>query len=387
MSGPPGVLLDRGALDAVIALLRADGYRTVGPVVRSGVVGLGDLASTADMPEGVADEAEPGHYRLRDTGDLRLFAWAVGPQSWKREFFPPRLTLWRAHTGGDVSVQEERDEAPPLAVIGARPCDLAALAVLDGVLASGAHPDPSYRDRRRASFVVAVECVVPGGTCFCASMGTGPAATGGFDLCLIELDDDDGPRYLVRAGSARGEEVLARIDPAAAAEEGDWDARAQALADATAAMGRTLDTNGLPALLARNQDHPRWAEVASRCLACGNCTTVCPTCFCSSVEDTTDITGEVRRDRRWSSCFELDHSYLHGGPVRASTSSRYRQWITHKLSTWQDQFGTSGCVGCGRCLTWCPVGIDITVEAAAIRADDRGLDTAPAGAGTAEVTT
>ena len=137
-------------------------------------------------------------------------------------------------------------------------------------------------------------------------------------------------------------------------------------------MGRTMDTDGIKDLLYRNLEHPRWDDVAARCLAYGNCTLACPTCFCSSVEDGSDFAGdEAGRQRVWDSCFTLDHSYLHGGSVRVSTRSRYRQWMTHKLATWIDQFGTSGCVGCGRCITWCPVGIDITEEVAAIRATDR----------------
>ena len=133
-------------------------------------------------------------------------------------------------------------------------------------------------------------------------------------------------------------------------------------------MGRELDTTDIRELLYRNYEHPRWDEVAERCLACGNCTMVCPTCFCTTVEDVTDLAGEhVERHQRWDSCFTIDYSHIHGGAVRGSTRSRYRQWMTHKLATWIDQFGSSGCVGCGRCITWCPVGIDITEEARAIR--------------------
>ncbi|MBF0393567.1 MAG: 4Fe-4S dicluster domain-containing protein, partial [Alphaproteobacteria bacterium] len=123
----------------------------------------------------------------------------------------------------------------------------------------------------------------------------------------------------------------------------------------------------------RNREHPRWDEVAKRCLTCGNCTMVCPTCFCTTVDDVTDLGGtRTERVRSWDSCFTLDFSYIHGGSVRNEGSSRYRQWITHKLSSWHDQFGSSGCVGCGRCITWCPVGIDITEEVGAIRASEEG---------------
>ena len=133
-------------------------------------------------------------------------------------------------------------------------------------------------------------------------------------------------------------------------------------------MGRALDTGNIQGLLYENAEHPRWEQVAQRCLTCGNCTMVCPTCFCTTVEDTTNLAGDqAARTRRWDSCFSLDFSYIHGGPVRSSTRARYRHWITHKFAAWIDQFGSSGCVGCGRCITWCPVGIDVTEEIRSLR--------------------
>ena len=110
--------------------------------------------------------------------------------------------------------------------------------------------------------------------------------------------------------------------------------------------------------------------MAERCLACGSCTSVCPTCFCVTTEDFTDLAaGLSRRVRRWDSCFSVDFTYIHGGNVRTSIAARYRQWLTHKLGSWHEQFGTPGCVGCGRCITWCPAGIDITEEAGVLRRD------------------
>ncbi len=377
------VVIDSGGLDVLITRLGELGYETKGPVVRNGAILPGPVHSVADLPVGTHDVQSPGRYRLERGDDEAVFAWAVGPGSWKAEFFPPSQELWRS-TVDDKGVSTTIPEAAmaPLAVIGARPCELAGLAVLDRVLLEGTFPDPRYAARRVDTFVIVAECGSPADTCFCTSMGTGPGAESGFDLALTEVDDGGGHRFVVRVGTERGGEVLAGV-PVAPATDGDLAARQRLISSADAAIGRRLETEGLAGLLSRNLDHPRWDDVAERCLACGNCTLVCPTCFCSDVSDTTDLSGTVERRRTWASCFDLDHSYLHGGPVRSTTSSRYRQWLTHKLSTWWDQFDTSGCVGCGRCIAWCPVGIDLTEEAAAIRASDgsvRSSTTSPGGA-------
>jgi ferredoxin len=239
--------------------------------------------------------------------------------------------------------------------------------VHDRVLADRAFPDADYVARRARTFVVAVTCGRPAETCFCTSMDTGPAPGAGYDLALTELLDDDGHRFVVEAGSDAGESVMGRL-PTRPISGRDEDARAAVVEGAIAAMRRSVDTSGIRDLLYDNAEHPRWDDVAARCLSCTNCTLVCPTCFCVTTEDVYDLTAPVGRDRVWDSCFNAGHSYLHGGPVRRSTRTRYRQWLTHKFGSWIDQFGTSGCVGCGRCITWCPAGIDVTEELAAIRA-------------------
>jgi ferredoxin len=378
-------VLDVGAVDLLIRALNDLGYVTKGPVVRDGAIMPGPVNRVADMPVGWHDEQEPGRYRIVKGDDGNLFGWAVGPGSWKAEFFPATEVLWSTEPqAGVLSITPSaarRDETARVAIIGARPCELAALAVLDTVLREGHVPDPGYAARREGTFVVVAECGTPSATCFCTSMGTGPSCDSGFDLALCELGEAHDHRFLVRVGSERGAEVLSSV-PVREASPEDLDGRLSVLARAESAIERRLDCTDLPKLLARNVDHPRWDVVAERCLACGNCTLVCPTCFCSDVRDSTDVGGMVQRERVWASCFDLDHSYLGGRPVRSSTSSRYRQWLTHKLSTWWDQFDTSGCVGCGRCIAWCPVGIDITEEATAIRATDgtqRGGSQAAAG--------
>jgi sulfhydrogenase subunit beta (sulfur reductase) len=362
-------MLDPEGLQALIAILAARGYQVLGPTVRDGAIVYDALTSSADLPAGWTERQDAGHYRLERRSDQALFGYAVGPNSWKRYLHPPIERLWQARREGDGFAVIADEEAPPkLAFIGVRACELHAIAIQDRVFVEGPHLNTAYRDRRRSNFIVAVNCGVAGGTCFCVSMNTGPKVAAGFDLSLTELLDGEGHRFVVEVGSAAGAEVLAELPHRAAAA--DQVAAADAVVAHTATqMGRHMDTNGLKDLLQGNPTHQQWDDVAARCLTCANCTMVCPTCFCTTVEDHTDLTGQTaERVRRWDSCFTLDFSYIHGGSVRTETKSRYRQWMTHKLASWIDQFGTSGCVGCGRCITWCPVGIDITAEVAAIRA-------------------
>jgi ferredoxin len=363
-------VIEPEALDDLIGVLRRRGFRVLGPSVRDGAIVYDELESAAQLPIGWTDEQEAGTYRLEKRDDEARFGYAVGPHSWKQFLFPARLKLWRARAnGGAPVVEEEPPDETPLAFLGVRACELSAIAIQDRVFLGGKFVDRDYAARRTGNFVVAVNCGVPAATCFCVSMDTGPRAREGYDLALTELLDGE-HRFLVQVGSPAGAEVLAEL-PSRPAEAIDVTA-ADAVVDSTAArMGRTMESADLRDLLAGKLEHPRWDDVAERCLTCGNCTMVCPTCFCSSVEDATDLTGtEATRTRVWDSCFSLDYSYIHGGSVRTSGRSRYRQWLTHKLGTWHDQFGTSGCVGCGRCIAWCPVGIDITAEVAALRAEE-----------------
>lgn len=363
-------ILGRHHLDALLAALRDAGYRTLGPTVRDAAIVYDDICSAADLPTGWTDEQAPGRYRLKRREDEALFGYAVGPHSWKRFLHPPILTVLRARRAKrGFEVDEAVHEPSRFAFIGVRACELHAIALQDRVFLGGPHVDPDYKARREAAFIVAVNCGQAGGTCFCVSMKTGPRATAGFDLALTELVGAGRHDFLVEAGTERGAEI-ARHLPLRRPSEADL-AEAEALVQATAAsMGRALDTQGLKELLYASYESPRWKEIAQRCLACANCTMACPTCFCTTVDDVTDLSGaEAVRSRRWDSCFSLDFSYIHGGSVRSSGESRYRQWLTHKLASWQDQFGASGCVGCGRCITWCPVGIDLTEEVQAIRRD------------------
>ncbi len=357
-------------LTELVGALAGRGYRVLGPTVRDGAIVYDDLESAQDLPIGWQDVQDAASYRLERRADEARFGYALGPHSWKQFLFPPKIRLWQAQRGADgFEVEEEPVDDTPLALIGVRSCELHGIAIQDKVFLGGNFADRDYAARRKDAFIVAVNCFEPSGTCFCVSMGTGPKVDAGYDLALTEILDGT-HRLLVEVGSERGAEVaqqLSRRDP----EPADLEAAAASVERATERMGRSVDATDIRDLLARNLESDRWDDVAARCLTCGNCTLVCPTCFCSSVEDVTDLTGDhAERTRSWDSCFSVDHSYIHGGSIRPSSRSRYRQWLTHKFGTWYDQFDSSGCIGCGRCIAWCPVGIDVTAELTAIRAGE-----------------
>ena len=363
----------QSGIGRLIEALTERGHRVIGPVVRNQALVYDEIEGVEDLPKGWTDLQEPGRYRLERRGDEKLFGYVVGPSSWKQYLNPPEEVLWSGTIGPDGFQTDPPPEPPSYAFFGVRPCELAALAILDNVYTTtdGVPTFGGYASTRAKAFIVAVNCSDPGGNCFCVSMDTGPTAKAGYDISITEVAHSGNMRYLLSSGSDDGAEVLAGLGGLDEASPDEIEAGDAVLARAAEMMGRELDTNDLPDLLKGNVLNPRWASVADRCLACANCTMVCPTCFCNTVDDNLSLDGtHATRTRKWDSCFTLGFSYMHGQPMREAVSSRYRQWITHKLSSWVDQFGEMGCVGCGRCITWCPVGIDITQEAAAIRRRD-----------------
>jgi ferredoxin len=355
--------LPRDSLQALLNILVQQGYRCIGPQLREGAIVYEPLHHVAALPAGVRVTQAPGSYRTGQTGDARQFAWANGPQALKPLLFAPQEPMWRARrTETGFTVETSIPETGPLAVIGVRACDLAALAIQDRIFLQRENPDPYYAARRAGLFLVAVNCTHPAATCFCASTGDGPGASHSFDIALTELEQG----FVSEAGSERGAAVLREL-ALYAASVADTEAAHQAVEHAAHVQTRSLPGRNLRDQLFANLDHPRWDEVAQRCLSCGNCTLVCPTCFCHAQTEVPTLDGlSSVHQRQWDSCFTEGHGYIHGVQLRPEIRQRYRQWLTHKLGSWHDQFGRSGCVGCGRCIAWCPVGIDLTAEAQVI---------------------
>jgi ferredoxin len=369
-------------LERLLDALRARGHRVLGPVVRDGALVFDDVCGLDDLPRGWRDAQAPGRYRLEQTGADTFFDVVHGPGSLKPHVFAPREALLRIEMDGSTPgrpfhAETIAPDAPPLAILGVRACDLAGLAVQDRVFLRDRFPDPAYATRRERLFLIAVGCTRAVATCFCDAMETGPQPwrdpRSAYDIALTELDGG----FLARAGSEAGEALLVEL---AAGERDELRAREEAAYAACAASQhrRLPPAAEVRELLFANLDHPRWDDVARRCLSCGNCTMACPTCFCHDVRDepALDLLGSVRV-REWSSCFDLAHAQVHGLNFRPHLRERYRQWLTHKLASWVDQFDSSGCVGCGRCITWCPVGIDLTEEVAAIEATSRTRPSVP----------
>ena len=367
--------LPRDGLQTLLDVLQAAGYRCIGPMVRDGAIVFDDLSSVEQLPRGIVEQQAPGSYRLNQSHNTRYFDWANGPQALKPWVFAPRETLWSCEQDeqGGMRFHPLEPTGQAMAMLGVRACDLAALYILDRHFLQQQYQDPYYLARRQQLLLIAVNCTHPADTCFCASTGDGPQVRYGHDLVLTELDDG----FVMEAHSDLGKRFMQNLNPQAVTSQQHQQVAA-AMSAAADSQQRRLPGRDLNQALFANLEHPQWAAIGERCLSCGNCTAVCPTCFCHHATETPSLRGDVTvHGREWDSCFTQGHSYIHGMTIRPDTAKRYRQWLTHKLGSWHEQYGRSGCVGCGRCITWCPVGIDITVEATAICGDTTKAQTEP----------
>lgn len=369
----PSMVVSFERFPTLIDALQESGYTVIGPTIGEKSIVYDEIRSIDDLPIGIGENQNEGTYELVRRQDDALFAYTVGPTTWKKYLFPPHEELLSVtRTDGTLLFEPTDTVSPRYAFLGIRACELAAISVQDKVFIGPDATDPHYAASRSAMFTVAVNCAVAGGTCFCVSMETGPRAETGYDLAMTEVIDEDTHEFVIESGTQVGESILEMLD-GRPATEADAVAVDSIVTDTANHMGRSMQVDDVYDVLISSLRSDRWDEVAARCLGCTNCTLVCPTCFCSTMEDVSDLKGTAARQRRWDSCFTMDFTNLHQHSVRSTTAAQYRQWITHKLAYWQDQFDEIGCVGCGRCITWCPAGIDITEEVKRLRAATKAV--------------
>lgn len=361
-------IIEISELDHIIQILKDQGYKVVGPTIQNGAIVYSEISNSNDLSKGFTDNQKPGYYRLEKSNEYKFFDYVVGPQSWKKFLYPSVQKIFSAtFDSKKIEIKNESPEPVKYAFLGVRSCEINAIKIQDKVFLGGEYQNNFYKNLRKNAFIIGVNCSKAADNCFCTSMNSGPEIKNGYDLLLTEIYENGKHYFIIEAGSEEGNAIISELNTSDA-NQNDIEAKNRVIESTISQIKKHLDTQNLKEVLLKNLESPVWDEVAKRCLACGNCTIVCPTCFCMTVEDYTDLKKtKSEKIQKWDSCFTLEYSYIHGGSVRVSVASRYRQWLTHKLASWYEQFGTSGCVGCGRCITWCPVGIDITVEATNIK--------------------
>ena len=350
----------------LIQNIQRQGFTVVGPSLSEGVVHLKELRGSSDLASGVVDIQGPGAYAIGGESAF-VFTSVNGPDSPKRYLHPAEVELSKlVDHGSDIELVSAFHSDRKYAFFGIRPCDLRGIGVMDKTMLVPGFEDHVYSSLREDSIFVVVNCTRAGENCFCASMGTGPAAESGYDVAITEL-----PEKLLVDIPERNMGLFQGIELDAATAE-ELQAGEEAVQHTREQMGRRISEKNPARHMYASLDSPVWGKTAERCLACGNCTMVCPTCFCNTVIDRTDLRDDsVSRVRVWDSCLSKDFVYSAGGNPRQQRTARYRQFVMHKFAYWPDEFGTYGCVGCGRCITWCPVGIDITDTLNAVLKDSQ----------------
>lgn len=365
--------LERNDLNRLIDDLKTCGFAIIAPTLKDDAIIYDEIESVENLPIGWTAKQQAGKYKIEKRDDEALFGFNLAANSWKRFLHPPEHKLFSAtKTANGFEIDEDNKDTPKYALLGVKPCELEAIKIQDKVFLDGKYIDQEYYSRRKKSLIITVNCGQAESTCFCTSMGGSPESKSGYDILLTEIINKKEHYFIVNSGSDAGRDIIDKLSCKEATNI-ELDMASESIGKAEKQMqSYIVEMSDAKELLLRNYDNEQWDKIADKCLTCGNCTMACPTCFCTTIEDINDLTGDhTERWQKWDSCFTMDFSYIHGGDVRSSAKSRYRQWMTHKLSTWHDQFNSSGCVGCGNCITWCPVEIDIREEVQAIRESEK----------------
>lgn len=310
---------------------------------------------------------ERGHgaYSLEPIDDVRQ----ARPEAlrtiipFKKLLLKPRFTTVESVDGEAVREGDDNDPDPKV-FFGAHACDVHALEILD-MLHLTDFVDPYYKKNRERLTVIAYGCF-PDDKCFCQSMGTSNVDDG-FDLGLTQLDD----RYLVTVASSRGDDIVgAHRDLFQPATRDDTQEYLERLRERERAFTLSMNVNDLPYVLELKKNDPVWTELGKKCLCCGSCSMVCPTCTCFNVTDEICGDGRCARIRTWDACLYKDYALVAGGHnFREDRADRVRNRYYHKQEAFVREFGMPSCVGCGRCIENCPTGINVVEVFKHVRGD------------------
>ena len=273
----------------------------------------------------------------------------------KEVFFPQTEVLF-TYRAGKEGVEIEEAPAPKrrMVLLGVRPCDARSFVLLDKFFSSGENKDLYYLEKRENTTTIGLACNHPLSTCFCTSLGGSPFGKEGIDLLLQDIND----KYLIETVTEKGERLIKKFPWLRDAKKGDIEKAKRLSEDAEEAIRSKVSVKGVSEKLDRMFDDTVWGQIYQKCVGCGVCTFLCPTCYCFDILD--EETEEGKRVRIWDSCqfpcFTLQGS---GHNPRPSGKERMRQRIMHKFNYSVKNFGESFCVGCGRCVRECPVNLDI----------------------------
>ena len=320
--------IDKSAVaDLLDVLLKR--YQVLSPVQRNGILDMG----------------------IVDDHDQVVLDWSNTKGAPKELFFPRSEVLFTYQDGEIVPASLPEEQR---VVFGIRPCDARSSVLLDNVFDDPDYQDPYYVNRRKRTILVGLACNEPSSTCFCSAVGGGPFSTDGLDVLLTDLGD----RYLVEALTEQGEGLLDGNPSLRQATESDTAAKAE-IAAAAEEMVSGPSTEGIKEKLDGMYDSLFWDNVHLKCLGCGACTYLCPTCHCFDIVDEGN-SDRGRRVRNWDTCqFALFTHHTSGHNPRPTGKERMRQRVMHKFNYFVSNFQEIACVGCGRCVRECPVNIDI----------------------------
>lgn len=307
------------------------------------------LAPSRDS--GVAAMAE---WDGKDTSFLEWYRNTVVPP--KASFLPQMEAMFRFHKGEEgYQIEPPAKNGQKQLLFGIRPCDARAMAILDMTF-EDAYKDPYYLEKRKKAVLVGLGCTNPCESCFCTSMGTSPTDPTNVDLMLIDI----GGHFLIEEVTAKGKELIARTGGLEEATKDDEANAEKARETAYNKVSRKLATEGIKdKLLDSFDDEEFWSKTAAKCISCGICTLLCPTCYCFDINDEM-VRGEGTRFRSWDSCGFPLYTKMPMENPRQEKWRRVRQKVCHKYEFYPMAFDVIACTGCGRCIRLCPVNWDIT---------------------------